>query len=162
MQHADPLVIREVDYGHPDRHSLDDEVQDYYVSIYGAPDATPIAADEFAPPRGAFFVAYVDEVAVAMGGWRLTEPIDGHAASRPAEIKRMYVVQAARRRGVARALLAHLEQTARVARADAIVLETGQVQPDAVSLYRACGYADIPRFGYYAAEEMAVHLGKML
>jgi ribosomal protein S18 acetylase RimI-like enzyme len=97
-----------------------------------------------------------------MGGWRWHPAPLAIPAQRPAEIKRMYVVAAARRRGLARRLLAHLEDTARAAGADAIVLETGHRQPDAVSLYRASGYVDIPRFGHYADAPGALHLGKLL
>jgi ribosomal protein S18 acetylase RimI-like enzyme len=81
---------------------------------------------------------------------------------RPAEIKRMYVVKAARGRGLARAMLIHLEQTAATAGADAIVLETGYQQPEAIALYRSAGYRDVPRFGHYAGVDGAVHLGKLL
>jgi hypothetical protein len=33
---------------------------------------------------------------------------------------------------------------------------------DAIALYRAEGYDDVPRFGFFAGYEQAVHLGKWL
>jgi GNAT superfamily N-acetyltransferase len=63
------------------------------------------------------------------------------------EIKRMFVRPAARRRGVARALLAALEEQAVHLGARWIVLETGPMQPEAVSLYLRQGYGPIPRPG---------------
>ncbi len=46
-------------------------------------------------------------------------------------------------------MLAHLEDTAREAGAEAMVLETGVAQPEAIALYVSSGYAEIPAFGFY-------------
>jgi GNAT superfamily N-acetyltransferase len=113
-------------------------------------------------PCGHFVIGYASGRPVATGGWRLHTPIIGFASRRPAEIRRMYVAESARGRGFAQVLLAHLETTAQRAGADALVLETGRPQVAAVILYRAAGYDDIPSFGHYAAEDDAVHLGKLL
>jgi ribosomal protein S18 acetylase RimI-like enzyme len=154
--------IAQVPYGHRDVQRLTREVQEYYVRIYGGPDTTPVDPSEFAPPRGAFFVGYRDDAPVSMGGWRFyTKPL-GLAVGRPAEIKRMYVVESARGLGLAREMLAHLELTARRAGADVLVLETGSEQPAAIELYRSSGYVDVPRFGHYQEFPEAVHLGKLL
>jgi GNAT superfamily N-acetyltransferase len=67
-----------------------------------------------------------------------------------AEIKRMYVAPEARGRGVARALLAALEQAARDRGYDVLRLETGLSQPEASALYTSSGYAPTEPFGYYA------------
>lgn len=162
MRHTSPIVIRELPTDSPDVAVLDEEVQAYYVSIYGSPDGSPMDHDGFTPPAGAFYLGYDGDEPVSMGGWRHHEPIEGFAARRPAEIKRMYVRASARGRGLARQMLAHLERSAAAAGADALVLETGSVQPDAVALYRSSGFVDIPAFGYYAGEELAVHLGKVI
>jgi GNAT superfamily N-acetyltransferase len=155
------LVIRRVAYTHADSVALTEQVQNHYREIYGGPDTTPFEDVDFERPRGAFFVAYDEGRPVGMGGWRFyPRPVD-IPARRPAEIKRMYVVADARGRGVARRLLAHLEANAWSAGADAIVLETGKRQPAAISLYRAEGYTDVPRFGHYADQPDAVHLGKL-
>ncbi len=69
----------------------------------GMPKAGPA---EFGPPDGVFLVGYRDGEPVCGGG--LKRLPDGAC-----EIKRMYVVPQARRSGVARALLAALEEAAR-------------------------------------------------
>ena len=61
----------------------------------------------------------------------------------------MYVVPSAQRRGFARAMLARLEDSAREAGADVVVLETGSRQPEAIALYESAGYVDVPGFGFY-------------
>ncbi len=157
-----PFAIRQVGYDDPTTDEMMSALQDYYRSIYNGPDRSPVDPAEFSPPTGRFFVGYQDTVAVAMGGWRWVDPVPGLGATRVAEIKRMYVAEAGRGRGFARSMLAHLETTASGAGADAIVLSTGPAQQAAIALYRSAGYTDIPRFGFYARFEQAMHLGKPL
>jgi GNAT superfamily N-acetyltransferase len=157
-----PFTIRAVGYEVPEAGEMIDTLQAYYRTLYKGPDRAPVDPAEFVPPGGMFFLGYSGSRAVAMGGWRWIEPLPAIGARRPAEIKRMYVVQDARGRGHARAILAHLESTARDAGADAIVLSTGPPQTDAIALYRSAGYVDIPPFGYYARYDGPVHLGKPL
>jgi len=66
-----------------------------------------------------------------------------------AEIKRMYVVPAARGRGVSKALLAGLEAAAADRGWTTLRLETGPLQPEAVALYSGAGYRPIGAFGAY-------------
>jgi ribosomal protein S18 acetylase RimI-like enzyme len=141
-----------VAFDHPDAVKLIAEVQQEYVVRYGGEDVTPVDPAEFAPPQGLFLVAYVDDAPAACGGWR--------AHDTDAELKRMYVSPAFRGRGLARAVLASLERTAGEAGFDRVILETGQRQPEAIALYRSAGYEPVSRFGYYAQEPEAVHLGK--
>jgi GNAT superfamily N-acetyltransferase len=97
---------------------------------------------------------YVDDVPAAMGGWRR------HGDD--AEIRRMYVRPQFQRRGLARVLLDTIESTAANGGFTRMILETGLAQPEAIELYRSAGYEDIEAFGFYAGEELSVHLGKLL
>lgn len=158
------LALRPAGYGDPDVARLVAEVQQEYVRRYGGTDENPIDPAEFAPPSGLFLVGYERQEPVAMGGWRAYAlahggPVPGRSA---AEIRRMFVVPAARGRGHARALLAELERTAAAAGHDWLVLETGLAQPEAIALYRSAGYVDVEKFGYYRHSHQAVHLGKPL
>ena len=134
---------------HPDAARLVEEVQQEYVVRYGGPDETPLEPVYFDPPGGAFFVGYLDGRPVATGAWRRRRDVVAEGTDDTAEIKRMYVVPDARGRGLARAMLAHLEQTAREAGVVAMILETGQAQPEAIALYGSSGYVPIPGFGFY-------------
>ncbi len=73
-----------------------------------------------------------------------------------AELKRMYVVPAARGRGIGRAVLAALEALAQEHGWVTLRLETGPRQPDAVALYERAGYRRIPAFGGYVDAPDAV------
>ena len=97
-----------------------------------------------------FLVARADDGGVlGCGGLRRLDD-DGRV-----ELKRMYVRPRARGRGVGRALLAALEAEARALGATHVVLETGSLQPDAISLYEEAGYRPIPCFGPYAGEPLS-------
>ena len=142
------LRLVRVDYGHPDALRLIEEVQQEYVARYGGRDETPLDPMMFEPPGGSLFVGYVDDEPVTTGAWRRSS-VAALGTDRTAEIKRMYVVAHARGVGHARAVLAHLEQTAHEAGAEAVVLETGSAQPEAIALYESAGYTPVPGFGHY-------------
>lgn len=135
--------------------ALIERVQLEYIVRYGGPDETPVDPADFRPPRGLFMIAFdVDEGALACGGWRS----HGEAA----EIKRMYVVPEARRRGLAVAVLAALERTARDAGHRRVKLVTGTAQPEALAMYERWGYRPVAGFGLYACMADARFLGKEL
>lgn len=133
-----------------DAQLLVDEVQAEYVERYGAPDEAPLDERELDPPGGAFFLGFAGDVPVAMGGWKSRSGVHPWGLTRVAEIKRMYVAPAARRRGYARRVLTHVEETARQAGVEALVLETGTGQPEAIAMYASDGYELIEDFGYYS------------
>ena len=150
------LELRPARLDDPEVVAMIDEVQAWYVEIYGGRDDDPTDPEEFAPPRGRFLVGWQDGGAVAMGGWsRLPGSTD-------AKIRRMYVRPQGRRSGFAAALLAELEASAKEAGATRTVLTTGTPQTAAIAFYRARGYTEVPSFGFYADSPTAVHLGKDL
>lgn len=144
------MRIERVPTTHPEAARLIEEVQGEYVARYGGRDDTPLEDTDFEDPHGAFWVGYLDDEAVACGAWRLRDDVEALGSVRTAEVKRMYVVASARRRGLARKMLAHLEQTALAAGAEVMVLETGTGQPEAIALYASHGYEPVAGFGHYA------------
>ncbi|RZQ64682.1 GNAT family N-acetyltransferase [Amycolatopsis suaedae] len=156
------MQIKVVPYDDPDAQKLIAEVQQEYVVRYGSADATVVRAEEFAPPLGLFVVGYLDGVPVATGAWRVRDADGGHLLDGDAEIKRMYVSATARGRGLARAVLAELESTARAAGRRRMVLETGTKQPEAIALYESSGYTPMSGFGYYADEPDSRYFSKSL
>ena len=115
-----------------------DELSERYG---GSGDDTPVAADDFTPPKGAFFVADDGDRLVGCAGWRRHDD--------DAELKRMFTAKAARKRGLGRRMLAAIEDSARAAGCRRLILETGGKQPEAIALYRTAGYVRIEDFGYY-------------
>lgn len=155
LEAAGTWQVVQVPITHPDAALLVEEVQQEYVVRYGGRDGTPLDPAYFEPPDGAFFVGYLDGCPVATGAWRRRHDVVVDGVAESAEIKRMYVAPVARRRGLARAMLDHLEQTARAAGAAVMVLETGLAQPEAIALYESSGYVPIPGFGFYKDAPLA-------
>ncbi len=117
-------------------------------------DVTP---EQLTRPRGAFVVARLDGTPVACGALR---PTPGHAGW--AEIKRMYTVPDARRRGISRAVLERLEAIAAELGYTYLRLETGTEQPEAVAMYDAAGWQRIEPYGFYAHSPSSICFGKDL
>jgi GNAT superfamily N-acetyltransferase len=152
-------------YGHPDVIALTRDVQAHYSELYGGSgDESLVEVADFEAPTGHFVVGYLDDVPVAMGGWRRLGDRPGLPSPNTAEIKRMYVAPVAQGRGLSRVVLAELEASARAAGIDWLVLETGEPQVSAVELYKSSGYNEVDGkpYGHYVDEPDAVHLGKSL
>jgi len=156
------MDIRRTAFTEPVAQTLVAELQQEFVVRYGGPDETPLDPTMFDAPSGAFFVGWLDDSPVATGAWRLRPDVSALGGTVAAEIKRMYVVPAAQRRGLARLMLAHLEATAAAAGADVMVLETGQAQPEAIALYESSGYTRVEGFGYYKDSPTVRYFGKRI
>ena len=156
------MKVHRLAFTHPDAAALIEEVQAEYTLRYGGPDETPLDPAMFDPPQGAFFVGYDGPVPVAMGGWRFRADVEAFGESAVTEIKRMYVAPRARRSGLGRQVLAHLEDTAHDAGAAVMVLETGIEQPEAIALYLSSGYSPVEGFGHYKWSSKSRYYGKLL
>ncbi|MET9426781.1 MULTISPECIES: GNAT family N-acetyltransferase [unclassified Streptomyces] len=145
------MLIRPVPFDHPDAVKLNDAVQLEYAERYGDEgDLTPLDPSMFRPPHGLYLLAYDErDRPVATGGWRTQDENDEGYADGDAELKRMYVIPEARGLGLARRILAALEEDARAAGRTRMVLETGDMQPEAIGLYTSSGYEPCAKFGYY-------------
>lgn len=100
-------------------------------------------------------VAYEDNRAVGCGAFREYEPD-------VAEIKRMYVREENRGRGIAGEILVELEKWARELNFSECILETGVKQPEAIRLYEKSGYEMMPCYGKYLNVENSVCMRKIL
>ncbi|MDP9407360.1 MAG: GNAT family N-acetyltransferase [Actinomycetota bacterium] len=134
------VEIRSTRLDDPVAARLIDDLQADLTVRYGEPDPVQTHVQDFWPPRGIFLVAWLDGRPVGCVG--LKEVDTGVA-----ELKRLYVAPSARGAGVARALLAAVEEHARGAGARAIRLITGEAQPEAVALYASAGWRRGELFG---------------
>ena len=65
------------------------------------------------------------------------------------EIKRMFVLESERGKGIASSILSELEFWAKELKYDRCILETGINQPEAINLYKKNNYTIIPNYGQY-------------
>ncbi|PIT03224.1 acetyltransferase [Bradyrhizobium nitroreducens] len=93
-------------------------------------------ADYYASRDGGFWVAVATDRIVGMFG---LEAVGADAM----ELRRMYVAPDARRRGIARKMLAFAEQECRCRNRRQLQLSTSELQEDALALYRNAGYEPV-------------------
>src|SRR5438105_14820944 len=142
----------------PDAIALCTSQQTEMARLYGGEaDIGPSReASMFLPPEGVFLVVRDDEGrAVACGGVARFDETRG-------ELKRMYVVPGLRGRGLGRRLLVELEAEARRLGYRAVVLETGDLQPEALGLYDSSGYERIPCYPPYDSRALSLCFEKRL
>jgi len=149
------VILREVDWEHPDSVALRAAQRVDLDARYGTPDSEP-GPRPTASDISVFFVAYSDE-GEPLGCGALRQLDDSHG-----EVKRMFVQPARRGTGVAPAILARLEEYARDQGWARLVLETGDRQPDAIRFYEREGYSSIPKFGYYVDSPYSLCYEKLL
>jgi GNAT superfamily N-acetyltransferase len=97
---------------------------------------TTVDPADLAPPRGIFLVTVIDGEPVGCGGFRRLAPT-------AAEVKRLFVRQAARGNGIGRSLLDGLEQHARELGVEELRLDTDGGDPGALALFRAAGFESV-------------------
>ncbi|CAM5310423.1 putative N-acetyltransferase YsnE [Mycolicibacterium aubagnense] len=139
----------------PEIVALLEDGERYGASLYPAESNHFLSIDELRADNVRFAVARdADGVAIATGALALN---DGWA-----ELKRMWVVPAARGKGLSRAVLAELESSARAAGITLLRLETGIANHEALGLYERSGFVRIGPFGEYRPDPLSVFMEKRL
>ena len=134
--------VRRVRGSDPEARALVAAMEAWIAEGFGPQDpgrTSTVGLDEMSPPDGVFVVLYENGEPVAGGGLRrLGEDV--------AEIKRMFVVPAARGRGFGRRVLDELEAAAGELGYRRVRLDTAESLTTATALYRSAGYRDIPDY----------------
>ena len=116
-------------------------------SRFGSSVATLLAQ------KADFYVARLDGRAVGCGGFVVDAAMD-------AELKRIFVDEAARGAGIGRLILRTLEQAAVRHGVRTLRLETGVKSVEAIGLYRRFGYQPRGPFGPYRPDPLCVFMEK--
>jgi len=98
---------------------------------------------DYAAPRGALLLAYVDG---AVAGCVALRPLDGVDYANAAEMKRLYVRKAFRGFGLGRQLAERVLDAARAAGYDCVLLDTLDDMEAARALYEELGFEEIPPY----------------
>ncbi len=137
---AGTVEVREVDPEHPDARRC---LAAYVAELNARSDvpfdpATGSTAEphEVRPPHGVFLVVYLRGTAVACGALK-------HHEGGVSDVKRMWVHDAARGKGIGRRLLEELERRAVEHGDTAVRLETSRHLTEAIGLYRSTGYVEV-------------------
>ena len=100
-------------------------------------------------------VAYEEETAVGCGAIK-------RFSDEALEVKRMFVPENERGKGIATIVLRELETWAQELGFAKCILETGLRQPEAIGLYEKNGYTKIPNYGQYKNMENSVCFEKKI
>ena len=148
------LLIRPGDPREPGALALLHASHALMESLFPPEDNHYLSVDALLVPEIAFFVA--EDGDSILGTIALARK-DGYG-----EVKSMFVDPAARGRGVARALLTHLEGVARQMGLPLLRLETGNLLEAAMALYSAQGFRPCGAFGDYVVNGTSVFMEKPL
>jgi GNAT superfamily N-acetyltransferase len=127
------------------------------------PADAPMPTNAPHAPGCVYLVAYDSERPVGMGALRPLPVAPGEGlAPHTAEVRRMFVDTACRRRGVGQSVLAALERHAAALGNRRLVLETGNRRLPAIALYERAGYRHIAPFGPHVGDLTSVCFEKDL
>ena len=133
------IAIVAVSPGAADALRLIRELNDEMAALYPGSPIDAVDISEFESAGGYFVVAQDRDHAVGCGGFRRIN-------DRFVEMKRLFVQPSARRRGIGRQILRHLEAEIRRRGYCNTVLETGCDNAAAIALYESEGYQPIRPF----------------
>ena len=154
MKASDMLTIKPVDPSQPEIYQLIEQLDEYQSSLY-PPESNHLDSIEELSKSNAFFLAaFIDSAIFGIG---LVKLIENYG-----EIKRVYVPENHRGKGIAIALMEELEKYL-IKQAMAYArLETGIHQTEAIGLYERLGYHRIDPFGDYKEDPLSIFMEKKL
>lgn len=127
----------------------------FYVGLYPAESNHLESVADLQRSNVLFVGCWIEDGLVDTGGARIMQD-DGHYA----EIKRVFVLDRHRGRGLSRRIMEYLENELRRRGIDLFRLETGVKQPEALGLYRKLGYHERGPFGAYRPDPLSVFMEK--
>lgn len=139
----------------PEVMALIAELDRLMASLYPAESNHLLDITALEQPDVRFMVARREGAAIGCGAYRVLAP--GHG-----EIKRMFVSPQVRGTGAGRAILAHIEASARAEGLVRLSLETGIHQPEAIGLYRRAGYVECEPFADYRPDPLSLFMSRSI
>ncbi len=141
----------------PDARLLIETLEAYLEPLYPAESRHGLSITQLTQEGVAFFVVRVDGTAAGCAGLKLFSTPEPYG-----EVKRMYVQPQFQGQGLAKKLLNHLANVARSRGTNLLRLEAGIYQLEALNLYKAMEFYDVPPFGSYQEDSLSVFYEKHL
>lgn len=150
-------IRRVLDPNDPDVAALLAKSDEYLSSLYPPESNHAEPLDALVSSESALFAGYVDDLIAACGGIRVHEHDITYG-----EIKRVFVDQRHRGKGLAILMMEHLERYLLDSGITVARLEAGPRQPEALALYRKLGYHERGPFGSYQPDPLSAFMEKAL
>lgn len=148
------LEYKFVDGTNTDFMKLCQELDQEYIDIYGE-IALKYQKYNTLEDIHNVIVAYINKEPVGCGSYKRYDSIT-------IELKRVYVRQQFRRKGIAETIIQNLEANAKTKGFKNSLLETGIDMKKAITLYQKLGYSFIESYGDFVADPICVCLQKTL
>lgn len=153
------MDIRPLDPFHPEALALFAASDAFHQALYPAESNHLVGPETLAAPGVRLLGVFDGDAVLACGATKAVRQADGR---RYAEVKRVFVPEAQRGQGLARALMDALEAHLRRDGIACARLETGIHQPAAIALYCALGYRERGPFGDYTPDPLSRFFEKPL
>ena len=140
-----------------DVSSLIAKSDEYLSSLYPPESNHAEPLDALVGKDSAFFAGYIGGQLAACGAVKLVEGNTTYG-----EIKRVFVEEQYRGKGLATAVMQYLEDYLVSIGVKVVRLEAGSLQPEALRLYRKLGYIEGGPFGPYKSDPLSVFMEKNL
>lgn len=151
------VIVRLIPAEEPALSSLIALSDSFLASLYPAESNHLESLAALAAPNVAVFGAYVGGELVGCVASKCCEGDQSYA-----EVKRLFILDSHRGKGIAKLLMRHLEDDVRGKSILLVRLETGVRQPAAIGLYASLGYVSRGPFGSYKADPMSVFMEKRI
>jgi putative acetyltransferase len=130
------------------------KLDQFQIDLYGVENCHLDSFEELKNSKAYMVGAYIDNQLIGIGAVKLFAEY--------AELKRMYLDENQRGKGIAEKILAQLEKYVQKTGIKKVYLETGVQQKPALNFYKKNGYSEVEKFGNYETNEVSVFLGKIL
>jgi putative acetyltransferase len=160
MKMTEKTVDTQIEYLDPqaaDVKALVAVSDDFYEGLYPEESNHLEALDDLDKPNVLLVGCRVDGALVASGAAKLMDD-DGDYA----EIKRVFVLEDFRGRGLSGKIMSFLETELHKRGVWLFRLETGVRQPEALGLYRKLGYKERGPYGAYGPDPLSVFMEKRI
>jgi len=149
------MNIEYLDPDSPEVQALIAASDAYYVDLYPAESNHLETSEDLKKPNVILLGCRIDGELVASGAAKVLED-----EGRYAEIKRVFVLDRHRGKGLSSEIMHYLETELQNRDISLFRLETGVKQPEALGLYRKLGYRERGPFGSYVADPFSVFMEK--
>jgi GNAT superfamily N-acetyltransferase len=148
-------VIKKADPASPEARAMMEALWEEIETRYGFKAPNPFDPVCFEGTGSGFWIAFADNEPV---GSIAIAPLSEHEA----ELDIMYVAPFFRGSGIAKELMASLEQHAKENDLTIIKLRAGLPQPEALRFYEKMGFTRIPAFGKWINDSTAICFEKKI
>ena len=144
IKQVDPTLVEVVELIH--------QLDKYQGSMYPSESNHLDSLDELSKPNVDFLAAYADSEICGIGAVKVLSDYG--------EIKRFYVPEKHRGKGIAKEIVEELENCLVKRSIFKARLETGIHQREAIDLYKKLGYSETAPFGNYIKDPLSVFMQK--